>query len=209
LQINNSYDLLLLLKELNLLANREKYWWPNFGTFEVVVSAILTQNTKWENVEKALNNLDGFLDLDSFLTLDIATLKEAIRPSGFYNQKSEALYKLARNIKEEFEYFEEFKQNVTKDWLLMQKRVGHESADSILCYACAREVMVVDTYSSRVLKSFGYEFESYLELQEWFEDGVLSNWNSLSLLYNNDLNLCYSRYHGKIVEFVKSGKSFL
>ena len=209
MDISNSYELLIELKKLNLLIDKPKFWWPNFGSFEVVIGAILTQNTKWENVEKALSNLNSFLEFDRFLELDIITLKEAIRPSGFYNQKSEALYKLVRNIKDEFNDFETFKKEVSRDWLLSQKRVGQETADSILCYACKKETMVVDAYSNRLLKSLGYEFESYLELKEWFEDGVLNNWSKLSELYEDNLNLCYSRYHGKIVEFVKSGKSFL
>ena len=209
MDISNSYELLIELKKLNLLIDKPKFWWPNFGSFEVVIGAILTQNTKWENVEKALSNLNSFLEFDRFLELDIITLKEAIRPSGFYNQKSEALYKLVRNIKDEFNDFETFKKEVSRDWLLSQKRVGQETVDSILCYACKKETMVVDAYSNRLLKSLGYEFESYLELKEWFEDGVLNNWSKLSELYEDNLNLCYSRYHGKIVEFVKSGKSFL
>lgn len=209
MQITNSYELLLELKKLNLLANKPKYWWPNFGTFEVVVGALLTQNTKWENVEKALANLEGFLELEEFLKLDIISLKEAIKPSGFYNQKSEALYKLARNIKDEFESFELFKKEVSREWLLNQKRVGQETADSILCYACKKDEMVVDSYSNRLLRSLGYEFESYEELKEWFEDGILANWDKLREQYEDNLNLCYARYHGKIVEFVKNGKSFV
>ena len=209
MQIDNSFELLLRLKELNLLKNSPKFWWPNYGSFEVVIGAVLTQNTKWESVQKALKNLENFLELESFLQLDIATLKEAIKPSGFYNQKAQALYILARNIKRDFEDFENFKRDVDREWLLNQKRVGQETADSILCYACGKSVMVVDAYSNRLLKSFGYEFESYMQLQEWFEDGILSNWSKIEDEYEKSLNLCYARYHGKIVEYVKSGKSLL
>jgi endonuclease-3 related protein len=207
--IKSAYELLIKLQKINLLQNKPLYWWPGTGSFKVVLGAILTQNTKWENVEKSLANLDGFLELDTFLRLDIGSIKEAIRSSGFYNQKAKALYKIAREIKDEFNTFEEFQKSVSREWLLKQYRVGFESADSILCYGCYRDVMVVDAYSNRLLKSFGYEFESYSELQEWFEDGVLSNWDRLKSAYNENLNLCYARYHGKIVEFVKSGKSLV
>jgi len=202
----NSYELLLKLQKLDLLQNKPKYWWPNVGSFEVVVGAILTQNTKWQNVEKSLQNLDGFLTLDSFLQLDIYAIANAIVPSGFYNQKSKRLYKLARVIKEEFGDFEEFKNSVSREWLLKQKGIGFESADCILCYGCLREAFVVDSYSNRLLKSYGYEFESYSELQEWFIDGVLEHWDKIKKDYENNLNLCYARYHGKIVEYVKSAK---
>ena len=57
MEFSNSYELLMCLKEKNLLQNKPKYWWPNVGSFEVVVGAILTQNTKWENVERALEKL--------------------------------------------------------------------------------------------------------------------------------------------------------
>ena len=60
MEFNNSYELLIELRKKDLLKNKLKYWWPNVGTFEVVVGAILTQNTKWENVEMALNNLKRF-----------------------------------------------------------------------------------------------------------------------------------------------------
>lgn len=209
LKIDNSYELLLELKKDDLLKNSPKYWWPNAGSFEVVIGVVLTQNTKWESVEKSLSNLKGYLELDNFLKLDINTIKEAIKSSGFYNQKSVRLYNLAKNIKAEFESFENFKNSVNREWLLNQKGIGFESADSILCYACLREAFVVDSYSNRLVKSYGYEFESYSELQEWFEDGIKSNWSQLSSLYEDNLNLCYARYHGKIVEYLKRAKNRL
>jgi endonuclease-3 related protein len=99
LKIYNSYELLIKLRDLNLLQNKPKYWWSDSGNFKVVIGVILTQNTKWENVEKSLINLKGFLDLESFLKLDINSIKTAIKPSGFYNQKATRLYQLAKNIK--------------------------------------------------------------------------------------------------------------
>jgi endonuclease-3 related protein len=203
-EFSNSYELLLELRKKNLLQNKPKRWWPNFGTFEVVLGAVLTQNTKWENVQKALENLKG-MGLEDIASFEPSYLAELIKPAGFYNQKSKRLITLSRNILRDFGDFENFKQNVEREWLLSQKGIGFETADSILCYACGRDTMVMDAYTKRLLKKHGYEFESYDEMKEWFERGVEENWDKLAELYENDLNLCYSRYHGKIVEFMKRG----
>jgi endonuclease III related protein len=88
-----------------------------------------------------------------------------------------------------FESFDNFVYHVERPWLLKQKGIGPESADSILCYACKRDVMVVDSYSAKLLRYIGYEFDSYDALQEWFEDE--------SLKHN------YHLYHGMIVEYMK------
>jgi len=208
--ISNSYELLIELRQKNLLIHKPKYWWPGFGTFEVVVGAILTQNTKWENVEKALSRWKNFPSngcgewrLEDVASFEVDFLAEIIKPAGFYNQKSRRLIALSRNILRDFGDFETFKESVQRDWLLKQKGVGFETADSILCYACGRDVMVVDAYTKRLLKRYGYEFETYDEMREWCERGVEENWHRLSLVYEDDLNLCFSRFHGKIVEFMK------
>ena len=209
MEFSNSYELLLALKEKNLLKNSPKYWWPNFGSFEVVAGAILTQNTKWENVEKALKKLkmkSEKLKIEEIATYNPIYLAELIKPVGFYNQKAKRLKLLAQNILEDFGDFETFRENVSREWLLSQKGVGFETADSILCYACGREIMVVDAYTKRLTKKAGYEFESYDELREWCERGVEENWDKLAEFYENDLNLCFARFHGKIVEFMKKTK---
>ncbi len=206
MEFSNSYELLTELREKNLLKNSPKYWWPNYGSFEVVVGAVLTQNTKWENVEKALENWkveNGEWRVEDIASLDPLYLSEIIKPAGFYNQKAKRLIALSRNILRDFGDFETFKEEVSREWLLGQKGVGFETADSILCYACGREIMVVDSYTKRLLKKAGYEFESYDELREWCERGIEENWDKLSEIYENDLNLCFARFHGKIVEFMK------
>ena len=98
----NAATIYNFLKEKDLLKNSPRYWWPNYGSFEVVVGAILTQNTTWKNVEKSLQNLQGYTTLESFLQLDEETLKKAIKPSGFYNQKAPRLLQLTKNIKKDF-----------------------------------------------------------------------------------------------------------
>ncbi len=204
----DSFELLKALKNSGYIKEeREELWWPKSGTFEVVVGTILTQQTKWEKVEKSLDNLrkKGLLDLDSIANLDINELTLLIKPSGFYNTKAKNLKKLCQNIVKEFESFENFCLHVNKDWLLSQKGIGEESRDSILCYACKQEVMVVDSYTNRLLQKFGYEFESYSELQEWLMNGIEGNIDKINKLYakDMDLNTIYARFHGKIVEFCK------
>ena len=200
-------EIFLFLHRQNLLQHApNKYWWPNAGTFEVVVSAVLTQNTTWKNVEKSLKNLDGFLDLDCFVTLDEATLKEKIRPSGFYNQKAPRLLALADSIRRDFQTFENFTKNVTREWLLAQKGIGKESADAILCYAALKPVMVIDAYTKRTLASFDIEMQSYEAYQEFLQEGVIKNWESISSLCENDLTLCFARFHGMFVEYNKLQK---
>ena len=193
----NSLDIYNFLKDENLLENLPKYWWPGAGNFKVVIGTILTQNTSWKNVEKSLENLDTYLELDSFLTLDESTLKDMIKPSGFYNQKSPRLLQLSLNIKNDFNNFKTFQSKVTREWLLQQKGIGEESADAILCYACFRNEMVVDSYTKRLLKTFDIEFVTYDAYKRYLEDGVKYNFDE------KELNLIYAKFHGMIVEYNK------
>ena len=195
--INSSLDIYDFLNDKNLLENSPKYWWPNSGSFEVVIGSILTQNTTWKNVEKSLKNLELFLDLDDFVTLNELTLKEMIKPSGFYNQKAPRLLQLSLNIKNDFHDFKTFQSKVSREWLLKQKGIGKESADAILCYACFRDEMVVDTYTKRLLKTFDIEFSKYDEYKDYLEKGIRSNFS------DNDLNLIFARFHGMMVEYNK------
>ncbi len=147
----DSFELLKALKNQGYIKEeREELWWPKSGTFEVVVGTILTQQTKWERVESSLTNLrdKNLLDLDSIADIDLTELALLIKPSGFYNTKAKNLKKLCQNIIQEFENFENFVLHVDRDWLLLQKGIGEESSDCILCYACFRDVMVVDSYTS-------------------------------------------------------------
>jgi endonuclease-3 related protein len=198
----SSIDIYRFLESKNLLKDSPPLWWPNAGTFEVVVGAILTQNTTWRNVEYSLKNLKPYLDLDSFLTLDVDQLKLLIKPSGFYNQKSPRLLALATNIKDEFNDFESFKSNVSREWLLSQKGIGQESADAILCYGCMRDEMVVDSYTKRLLKSFSIEFKTYMEYKNFLEIGVREHF------LNEKLYKIYAKYHGMIVQYNKLNPNY-
>jgi endonuclease-3 related protein len=198
--MSNSWELYQALKKIGYLKEeRDPFWWPNSGTFEVVVGAILTQQTKWQKVEKSLQNLKDaeLLSLEKLAECDLKELQIMIKPSGFYNTKAKYLKGIATTILNEFGSFENFKAEVTREWLLNQKGVGEETADSILCYACYKPHFVVDSYTDRILRAFGYEFESYKEIQEWMSRGIVENVSS------RDLHRVYARFHGKIVEFSK------
>ncbi len=204
----NSFDLLLALKAKGYLkTDRDALWWPRSKTYWVIVGAILTQQSKWEKVELSMQNLQmaGFDTLESIAECSHEYLSECIKASGFYNTKAKNLQKLCLGILNEFGSFEYFCETVSRDWLLEQKGIGPESADSILCYACGKEAMVVDAYTARLLESFGYQFESYDALQEWVVEGIVANQHRLVDVYSRDITLheVYARFHGKIVEFCK------
>ncbi|MEO1937111.1 MAG: 3-methyladenine DNA glycosylase [Sulfurimonas sp.] len=197
----SAFEIYRYLEKENLLANSPKYWWPNAGTFEVLVGAILTQNTTWTNVEKSLKNLEGFLTLERFLMLREDELKERIRPSGFYNQKAPRLLQLAHNVKIEFQSFEIFQQNVSRKWLLAQKGIGEESADAILCYGCFRAEMVIDSYTKRLFKEFGVVFKKYGEYKAFVEQGLREHFSQ------DELFEVFAAFHGMIVEYNKQKRS--
>ena len=188
------------LKQKDLLKDFPPLWWPNAGKFEVVIGAILTQNTTWKNVEKSLQNLEGFLELESFLLLDEKSLKAMIQPSGFYNQKAPRLLQLARNIKDEYTTFETFQKEVSRKWLLEQKGIGQESADAILCYGCLHDEMVVDSYTKRLLKSFDIEFKNYAAYKEFLEKELREYHQA------EELPQLFAHFHGMIVEYNKRVK---
>ena len=200
-------------------------WWPGFGSFEVVVGAILIQNTAWRNADAALQNLrsKGLLGLDGIAGLDEAELAKIIKVSGFYNQKAKRLSLLCKAIIADFGDFESFKAGVSREWLLARKGIGAESCDAILCYACERAVMVADSYSARLLGALGYEFESYDELSAWlgeleferiyefvnFANSPCDAAEKAGKLENE--NDVYALFHGLIVKFCKAhlkGKIF-
>jgi len=203
--MRDSYELYVALKNMGYLKEqRDEFWWPNSGSFEVVVGAVLTQQTKWQKVEKSLKNLRDKLSLEELASIELKELQTLIKPSGFYNTKAKYIKGICQNILNDFGSFEVFKDEVTREWLLAQKGIGRESADSILCYACYRDVFVVDSYTDRILRAFGYEFESYDQMQEWMSRGILEN------IGDENLHRVYARFHGKIVEFAKEyikGKS--
>ncbi len=196
--IDSGHDLYSALQKLDLLENKPELWWPNAYTFDVVVGAILTQNTQWTRVEVSLENLrtNKILSLEKLAEAEIELLVECIRPSGFHKAKSKNIQTLCQNIISDFGDFENFQYEVSREWLLSQRGIGPESADAILCYGCKREVMVVDKYTQQLLYALGREFDLYDDIQSWCMDSFKSD----------DLHHGFALFHGMIVEYMKQHK---
>ncbi len=223
MRITNSYELLEYLKSQNLLPNIDKnistakleslkeiWWWPNALSFEVIVGAILVQNTRWEQVFVALEGLKvkGLLDLESLSEVSLVLLQDSIQNIGFYRQKAVRIQRICQNILKDFGDYASFCVQVSRQWLLSQKGIGLETCDAILCYALGREVMVADRYAYKLLQTYGYTLESYEDLQDWLQGGVIQNYDKVCALYGFEIpvNLLFARFHGKIVEYCKNHK---
>ena len=153
-------------------------WWPAETELEMMVGAVLTQNTNWKNVERALNNLKkgNLLSLHKLSTLTTSEVAEVIRPAGYFNIKAKRLKNLIDFIVEHYEaelsLFLKEETQALREGLLSVKGIGPETADSILLYAARRPVFVVDAYTHRIMKRHGMidEQASYHELQALFMD---------------------------------------
>ncbi len=150
-------------------------WWPAETPFEVVAGAILTQNTAWRNVEKAIANLkrEGLLDPESILKTPDDVLRELIRPAGFYNQKVQRLKAVCKLITDSGGLEELFSLPLDnlREKLLSVKGVGPETADAIILYAAAKPTFVVDRYTHRIFTRLGiwagrYDYEGIKKLVE-------------------------------------------
>jgi endonuclease III related protein len=152
------------------------HWWPGETPFEVAVGAILTQNTNWTNVEKAIGRLkaEGVLEPHSLFGLDDEALAELIRPSGYFRVKTKRLKAFLEVLCGEFDG--NLERMLSGDLLLARQRllaipgVGEETADSMLLYAGGRPVFVVDAYTRRILARHGFleGNPSYGEIQRMF-----------------------------------------
>lgn len=188
---------------------KEFDWLENQGLsdFELLISVILTQNTKWDNVLKALDNLknaqiSSLEQISNLSNLELATL---IKPSGFYNTKAKRLKELANKILDTYSDIENFKTNVNREWLLNIKGLGFESVDSILNYLCKREILVVDSYTQRLATHLGYEFENYEDLREFFESGIENEQENLCQILEKKYEFfeLYQIFHAVIIAFGK------
>ena len=139
-------------------------WWPARSAFEMMVGAVLTQNTAWTNVEKAITRLPDGLSPAILLGMGREQLIDAIRPSGFFNQKCERLYTLARwaspYISHDGGCSAVEETPVLRAALLSLNGIGRETADSILLYAFGRPVFVIDAYTRRIFERIGTEVPS-------------------------------------------------
>jgi endonuclease-3 related protein len=134
-------------------------WWPGETELEIIVGTILTQNTSWKNVERAINNMKtrGVLDIDALQSISNEDLREVIKPSGFYKQKSDRLKRIINMLHDDYDKsIDKLKLIDThhlRNLLLNINGIGPETADSILLYALNRPIFVVDAYTKRFLKN--------------------------------------------------------
>ncbi|MFH1258890.1 MAG: hypothetical protein ABII74_03605 [Elusimicrobiota bacterium] len=154
-------------------------WWPAETILEVIVGAILTQNTAWSNVEKAIGRLkqDNLLHLDELVKIPQKKLEGLIHSSGFYRQKAGRLKKFVKYLKQAGR--EDWKKYFSRDILslrkelLSQKGIGPETADSILLYAGHKMIFVVDAYTRRIGRRIGlFDSEDYHWVQNYFQDNL-------------------------------------
>jgi endonuclease-3 related protein len=175
-------------------------WWPGDGPFEVMVGAVLTQNTNWGNVEKAINNLKkaGKLSATAIHKMQTDQLAGLIRPSGYFNVKAKRLKGLIKWFIERFDGDTEkmFSQRLEdlREELLSVKGIGPETADSILLYAGGMPSFVVDAYTYRILlrHQLILEESTYDEIKSFFEDNLPQDVDR------------YNEYHALLVQVGKN-----
>lgn len=137
-------------------------WWPARSAFEVCVGAVLTQNTAWINVERAISNLrrDQVLHPERIHKLSHSRLARLLRPSGYFNVKARRLQAFVRAFRGRFggsiTRMKHERTEGMRDWLLGISGVGRETADSILLYALQKPVFVVDAYTRRIFARHGW-----------------------------------------------------
>jgi len=199
-------------------------WWPAKTPFEVIIGAILTQNTNWKNVEQALNNLRqaDALTPEIIRRLPTSELEMLIRPSGFFRQKSERLKLFCQHLKEQHQdqldswLKNDFEQ--VRNELLSLKGIGPETADSIMLYAGQRLTFVVDAYTCRIFNRLGLlkGKEKYAEIRNMFmlnvepDVQVYNEYHALIVIHCKDhcrtKPLCLGCPLADICKFVQSSE---
>ncbi|MFH0829080.1 MAG: endonuclease III domain-containing protein [Candidatus Kerfeldbacteria bacterium] len=183
-----------------------QHWWPVDGpkgyeaaALEICVGAILTQNTSWQNVKKALDNLRSAkaFSYKMLLTMPRKRLAQLIRPSGYYNQKALKLQAFLTFVAAEYggSFRKMFKQPAMalREQLLAVHGIGKETADSMLLYAGNKPIFVVDAYTKRFLAEKGITFGDYDEYRVFFEKRLRRNVK------------LYQEFHALIVAWGKEG----
>lgn len=191
--VRNTYD--ILLHHFG-----PQQWWPGDSPFEVAVGAILTQNTAWTNVEKAIENLrgDNALSPEAMADLPTEELAELIRPAGYYRLKAKRLKNFVEFLRERYdgqiEKMASIDLSSARDQLLSVNGIGPETADSILLYALARPTFVVDAYTARLTKRHEWidPDADYYDIKDYFES---------SLEAETEL---FNEYHALIVRLGKT-----
>jgi len=173
-----------------------QHWWPADTAFEVMVGAVLTQNTAWRNVEAAIKNLKAadLLAADRIINCPDVELAQLLRPAGYFNIKTRRLKNLCQLLyKAGFAQLQEMSTSELRRQLLAVNGVGPETADDILLYAFQRPVFVIDAYTRRIFSRFGLVSgnESYEVLRTRFEGSL----DASAAIYNE--------YHALIVQHAK------
>lgn len=171
-------------------------WWPGETTDEIVIGAILTQQTNWKNVEKAIANLkaNGLLSIKAIANADPYILERMVRPSGYYRQKAARLRNFSQYVVGNHgslrRMLSQDAQSLRKE-LLGINGIGKETADSIILYASEKPVFVIDAYTIRIVdRVFGIEYK-YDKLQAAIENSI-----------ERDVKL-YKDFHAQFVELGK------
>ena len=187
--INNTFEILK-----NHYGNLN--WWPADNDFEMMVGAILTQNTNWKNVEKALVNFNGRLSPEFIQKTPADEIAEIIRPSGYHNQKAIKLKALCcwyKNHDFSIENARSADGEKLREELLAINGVGGETADSILVYALKKPFFVIDAYTRRIFHRIGLDVpEKYDDFRLMIEDAIPKDVRN------------YNLYHALIVEHAKA-----
>ena len=158
-------------------------WWPAEDEFEIIVGAVLTQNTNWRNVEKSLNMLkkSEAMSPEKILALSDQTLEELIYSSGFYRVKTKRLKAVCRFLVSKFDGHLEKMKSVdlvmSRELLLNTKGIGPETADDILLYALGQPIFVVDAYARRIFSRVGVgpSRDEYEAWQKFFMNNLPSD----------------------------------
>ncbi|MBT8763418.1 endonuclease III domain-containing protein [Desulfohalobiaceae bacterium Ax17] len=175
------------------------HWWPGETPFEVAVGTILTQNTNWQNVEKAIFNLkqENLLTPHKLYTLSDQKLAQLIRPAGYFRIKTKRLKNFLSFLYYEcdlnFDMLKKQDMQELRPKLLQINGIGPETADSILLYALEKPSFVVDAYTRRMFNRHGLVVEdvTYEELRSFFMD-----------VLPPDVQL-YNEFHALIVRTAK------
>ena len=172
-------------------------WWPAETPFEIVVGAVLTQNTAWSNVERAITRLRSrdMLSPDAVLAAEHDALADAIRPSGYFNVKARRLRSVCAFLDDAggLQEFARHDLQAQRSGLLAVHGIGPETADDILLYALEQPVFVIDTYTRRLLQRYRLASgdEPYESLRAGFERALQGDVHT------------YQQYHALIVMHAK------
>jgi endonuclease-3 related protein len=186
--------------ELMRARSGHQHWWPGETAFEVCVGAILTQNTAWSNVERAIANLKAaqVLEPEKMSALPEAKLAELIRPAGYFNVKARRLRSFLRVLVGESggDLGKLFagKTSAVRERLLAIHGIGPETADSLLLYAGGHRSFVVDAYTKRIFSRHGWcaQDAGYDDLKQICESALNEKTGAARLDYWQD-------YHAQLV----------